>query len=202
MNKDNRNLGLKTIACAGCLGAISIISTEFGIIGVLTQVASYYNIGIGQIEYLLSIFALNIFITAPFLILLASLISRKKMMLWALSLFLISNVVAPFVPTFWIMVFFTAAIGMIISLMTKSQQHKLMGFAMGSVALVQAIIILLKTSIPTIYNWQVIYMILEVITMKTLVAILIAKTKFKDDIQLSWLNPVIGKEFNQVNILK
>ena len=42
----NRTVSLKRIAYAGCLGVIGIISTEFGIIGVLPQVAAYYNITI------------------------------------------------------------------------------------------------------------------------------------------------------------
>ena len=85
------NIGIKKIAYAGCLGVVSIISTEFGIIGILPQVASHYNIGIDTAGLLLSAFALTIFLIGPFLVLLTSGIDRKKMMLWAISLFLISN---------------------------------------------------------------------------------------------------------------
>ena len=42
----NRTLNLKRIAYAGCLGVIGIISTDFGIIGVLPQVAAYFKLTI------------------------------------------------------------------------------------------------------------------------------------------------------------
>ncbi|SKB95762.1 hypothetical protein [Chryseobacterium balustinum] len=36
----------KKIAYMGCLGVIGIISTEFGVIGILPQIADYYKINI------------------------------------------------------------------------------------------------------------------------------------------------------------
>ena len=62
----------KKIAYLGCLGVIGIISTEFGIIGILPQIAEYYDINIGTAGYLLSGFALAIALTGPFIVLFAS----------------------------------------------------------------------------------------------------------------------------------
>lgn len=36
----------KRIAYIGCLGVVGIISTEFGVIGILPQIAEYYSINI------------------------------------------------------------------------------------------------------------------------------------------------------------
>src|SRR6218665_3559219 len=98
MESKSSGIGIKKIAYVGCLGAVSIISTEFGVIGVLPQVASHYNIGIEVAGLLLSAFALTIFLIGPFLVLFTSGINRKTMMLWAISLFLISNIISAFAP--------------------------------------------------------------------------------------------------------
>ncbi|MGY0041519.1 hypothetical protein [Pedobacter sp. NJ-S-72] len=73
----------KKIAYIGCLGMIGIISTEFGVIGVLPQIAAHYQITIDKAGVLLSAFALVIALTGPFMTLLASGFDRKKVMLVA-----------------------------------------------------------------------------------------------------------------------
>lgn len=176
---------LKKIAYAGCLGVVGIISTEFGIIGVLPQVASHYTIGIDHAGILLSAFALTIFLIGLFLVLLTSGINRKKMMLWAISLFLLSNIVSAFAPPFWLLVlfriipailqpvFFSAAVGTIIRSATKSEQHKLMGIIIGGIALAQVTIIPLTTYVSSLYGWQSSFMIQGVISLVALTGILI-----------------------------
>ncbi|CAH0256997.1 Purine efflux pump PbuE [Pedobacter sp. Bi27] len=176
--------GIKKIAYAGCLGAVGIISTEFGIIGVLPQVASHYDIGIDKAGLLLSAFALTIFLIGPFLVLFTSGINRKKMMLWALSLFLASNIVSAFAPPFWLLVlfriipailqpvFFSAAVGTIIRTAAKDEQHKLMGIVIGGIALAQVTIIPLTTYMSSMFGWQISFMIQGVITLVALAGIL------------------------------
>ncbi|AYN02547.1 MFS transporter [Chryseobacterium sp. 3008163] len=174
---------MKKIAYTGCLGALSIISTEFGIIGVLPQVASHYNIGIDEAGSLLSAFALTIFIIGPFLVLLTSGIDRKKMMLWAISFFLISNIGSAFAPPFWLLillrilpailqpVFFSAAVGTIIRTASKRDQHKLMGIVIGGIALAQVTVIPLTTYMSSLYGWQISFVIQGIISLIALAGI-------------------------------
>jgi predicted MFS family arabinose efflux permease len=183
MESKSSGIGIKKIAYAGCLGAISIISTEFGIIGVLPQVASYYGIGIDKAGLLLSAFALTIFLIGPFLVLLTSGIDRKKMMLWAISLFLISNIISAFAPPFWLLVvfrifpailqpvFFSAAVGIIIRTAAKKEQHKLMGIVIGGIALAQVTVIPLSTYISSIYGWQISFAIQGFVSLVALAGI-------------------------------
>ncbi len=102
MHTDKNVAGIRKVAYAGCFGALGIISTEFGIIGVLPQVAAHYHISIDHAGLLLSAFALTIFLMGPFVVLLTSAVNRKKIMLLAISLFLISNIVSAFAPPFWV----------------------------------------------------------------------------------------------------
>lgn len=186
MNSNNNGIaGLKKIAYAGCLGVIGIISTEFGIIGVLPQVASHYNIGIDQAGLLLSAFALTIFLIGPFVVLFTSGIDRKKMMLWAISLFLVSNIVSSFAPPFWLLVlfriipavlqpvFFSAAVGAIIRTASKNEQHKLMGIVIGGIALAQVTIIPLTAYMSSLYGWQISFVIQGLVSLIALGGIMV-----------------------------
>ncbi|WP_278379886.1 hypothetical protein [Chryseobacterium arthrosphaerae] len=69
---------MKKYAYIGCLGFIAVITTEFGVIGILPQIAEDYKISIDKAGYLLSAFALVIALTGPFMTLLTSGIDRKK----------------------------------------------------------------------------------------------------------------------------
>lgn len=94
---------MKKVAYIGCLGIIGVITTEFGVIGILPQVAEYYQISIEKTGTLLSAFALVIALTGPFMTLLLSGIDRKKVMMTAISIFLITGIVSSFAPPFWLL---------------------------------------------------------------------------------------------------
>jgi predicted MFS family arabinose efflux permease len=168
---------MKKIAYVGCLGVIGIISTEFGIIGVLPQVASYYHISIDHAGYLLSAFALAIFLTGPFMVLFTSAVNRKKMMIAAISLFLASNLVSAFAPPFWLLivfrvipaflhpVFFSTAIGAVVRSSKPSEQHKLMGIVIGGIAVAQVTVIPFSAYMSSLYGWQISFVIQGVISL-------------------------------------
>lgn len=176
--------GLKKIAYAGCLGVIGIISTEFGIIGVLPQVASHYHITIDQAGILLSAFALTIFLTGPFIVLFTSGINKKKMMVAAVSLFLVSNILSAFAPPFWLLlllrvlpavlqpVFFAAAMGVVIRSAAKHEQHKLMGIVIGGIAIAQVTIIPLSAYLSSLSGWQTSFIVQGVISLIAIAGII------------------------------
>lgn len=94
---------MKKYAYIGCLGFIAVITTEFGIIGILPQVAEHYKISIDKAGYLLSAFALVIALTGPFMTLLTSGINRKNLMMASIFIFLITGIVSSFSPPFWLL---------------------------------------------------------------------------------------------------
>lgn len=69
----------KKAAYIGCLGLIGILSTEFGIVGILPQIADYYSIRIDDTGYLLSAFALIIASTGPFIVLNTANFDRRNL---------------------------------------------------------------------------------------------------------------------------
>ncbi|MEK3767811.1 MFS transporter [Paenibacillus sp. FSL R5-0887] len=88
------------------LGVFGIITTEMGIIGVLPQVTQKFNISTSQSGWLVSIFALVVAISGPFLTLLASGINRKIILLTAVLIFAISNIVYAYTTMFEVMLIF------------------------------------------------------------------------------------------------
>jgi len=173
----------KRIAYIGCLGVIGIISTEFGVIGILPQIAEYYNINIGTAGYLLSIFALTIAITGPFMVLYVSKFDKKKIMMYALGLFLISNFFSIFSPPFWLLmilrilptILHPAFFSMVIAAATKDaspqMQMRLTSIIIGGIALAQVTLIPFTTFIASIYTWQLSYLIQGVVILATLIII-------------------------------
>lgn len=88
------------------LGVFGIITTEMGIIGVLPQVTQKFNISTSQAGWLVSIFALVVAISGPFLVLLVSSINRKVILLAAVLTFAISNIVYAYTTNFDVMLIF------------------------------------------------------------------------------------------------
>ncbi|WP_276914160.1 MFS transporter [Aneurinibacillus aneurinilyticus] len=88
------------------LGVFGIITTEMGIIGVLPQITQKFHISTSQAGYLVSIFALIVAISGPFLTLLASGINRKVILLTAVLMFAISNIVYAYTTKFEVMLAF------------------------------------------------------------------------------------------------
>ncbi|WP_456312025.1 MFS transporter [Pseudomonas shirazensis] len=173
----------KKIAYTGCLGVIGIISTEFGVIGILPQIADYYNITIGTAGYLLSIFALAIALTGPFMVLYVSKFDKKKIMMYALGLFLISNFFSIFSPPFWLLmilrilptILHPAFFSMVIAAATKDtstqMQMRLTSIIIGGIALAQVTLIPFTTFIASIYTWQLSYVIQASMILVTLIII-------------------------------
>lgn len=174
----------KRIAYIGCLGVVGIISTEFGIIGVLPQIAAYYDISISTAGYLLSTFALMIAVTGPFTVLFASKLDKKTIMLCAMGLFFISNFFSIFSPPFWLLMllrvlptllhpaFFSMTIAAAIRGTSQKDQMQLTSIIIGGIALAQVTLIPVSIFIASIYSWQSTYVIQGFVILATILIII------------------------------
>jgi predicted MFS family arabinose efflux permease len=166
----------KKIAYVGCLGMIGIITTEFGIIGILPQIAVYYGITIDKAAYLLSAFALVIALTGPFMTLLFSGFDRKKIMLATIFIFLLSTVVSAFSPPFWLLmivrmlpaflqpVYIATAIAAAVASGEKSQENQLMGIVLGGIALAMVTTVPFATYLASIFTWQISFFVQAIVS--------------------------------------
>ncbi|MBL7697360.1 MAG: MFS transporter [Chitinophagaceae bacterium] len=85
------------------LGAFGIITTEFGVIGILPSLAEEFHVSIDTAAWLLSGFALTVAIFGPFANILTSKINRKLVMCIVLALFVMSNILSAFAPNFTVL---------------------------------------------------------------------------------------------------
>lgn len=87
------------------LGAFGIITTEFGVIGILPALAKEFSISIDTAGWLLSAFALTVALTGPFTTALTARINRKTILAMVLAVFVVSNILSAFSPSFAFMMF-------------------------------------------------------------------------------------------------
>lgn len=197
----------KRAAYIGCLGLISILSTEFGIVGILPLLANHYEVGIDTAGYLLSTFALIIALTGPFIVIYTTRFDRRNLMLLAIFLFMISNFLSALSPPYWLLVllrilpaflqpvFVSLAVATAIEGTDEKMQHRLMSIVIGGTAIAQVTVIPLSTYISGIYGWQSSYIIQGIISLLTMFSIFILLPTL----------PVVERKVskrNVINILK
>ncbi|MFE6664958.1 MFS transporter [Streptomyces sp. NPDC057697] len=85
------------------IGAFGIGTTEFVIMGVLPQVAGDFGVTIPSAGWLVSGYALGVVFGAPLLTILGTKVSRKKMLMFLMTLFVIGNALSAFAPSFGVM---------------------------------------------------------------------------------------------------
>ncbi len=176
---------MRKYAYIGCLGFLAVITTEFGIIGILPQVADHYTISIEKAGVLLSAFALVIALTGPFMTLLASGFDRKKVMLTAISIFLLTGLVSSFGPPFWLLlivrilpaflqpVYIATALSVAVSGKGEEHANELMGIVFMGVALAMVTTVPFATWLASILVWEYSFIVQAVVSMIALIAIYI-----------------------------
>lgn len=174
---------MKKYAYIGALGFLAVITTEFGIIGILPQVAEHYHISIDKAGYLLSAFALVIALTGPFMTLLASGCDRKKVMLTAIFIFLVTGVVSSFSPPFWLLmlvrilpaflqpVYIATALSVAVSQGNKQSENELMSIVFSGVAIAMVTTVPFATYIASLFSWEYSFMVQAIISVVALLAI-------------------------------
>jgi DHA1 family inner membrane transport protein len=85
------------------IGAFGIGTTEFVIMGLLPQVAAEYGVTIPTAGLLVTGYALGVVLGAPLMTVLGTRISRKRMLMLLMGLFVAGNVVSALAPTFGVM---------------------------------------------------------------------------------------------------
>lgn len=162
---------MKKFAYIGCIGAMGVITTEFGVIGILPQIAKHYSISIDKAGILLSAFALVIALTGPFMTLLTSSFDRKKIMLLSIFIFLISGIVSSLSPPFWLLVmvrllpaflqpvYIATALSVAISKGNKSNENELMSIVFSGVTIAMVTTVPMATYFASIFTWEVSFLI-------------------------------------------
>lgn len=174
---------MKKYAYTGVLGFLAIITTEFGIIGILPQIGEHYQIGIDKAGHLLGAFALAIALTGPFMTLLLSGFDRKKVMMIAIFIFLLTGIVSSFSPPFWLLmlvrilpaflqpVYIATALSVAVSQGNKRNENELMSIVFSGVAIAMVTTVPFATYIANIFSWEYSFIVQAIISIVALLAI-------------------------------
>ncbi|RZS37696.1 DHA1 family inner membrane transport protein [Herbihabitans rhizosphaerae] len=85
------------------IGAFGIGTTEFVIMGLLPQVAAEFQVSIPLAGYLVTGYALGVVLGAPVMTALSTRVSRKRMLMGLMVLFIAGNLLSALAPTFELM---------------------------------------------------------------------------------------------------
>ncbi|MFJ9822944.1 MFS transporter [Streptomyces sp. NPDC101160] len=85
------------------VGAFGIGTTEFVIMGLLPEIAADYGVTIPTAGFLVTGYALGVVLGAALLTVLGNKVSRKRMLMLLMGLFVVGNVVSALAPNFGIM---------------------------------------------------------------------------------------------------
>jgi predicted MFS family arabinose efflux permease len=165
------------------LGAFGIITTEFGIIGIMPTIAKEFNISIDTAGWLLSGFALTIALTGPFSVLLTSKFNRKWMMSWVLLLFVFSNVLSALAPNFTVLmiarilpaflhpVFWAVATVAAAKQVPPEDAPKAVSVVVAGLSVATVLGVPITTYIAELVNWRASFILSGVINLGAFVAL-------------------------------
>ncbi|MDM1045355.1 MFS transporter [Myroides sp. 1354] len=194
---------MKKYAYVGALGLLSIITTEFGVIGVLPQIASHYQISIDQASWLLSGFALVIALFGPFMTMLTARMEKKTTMLLAIALFSITSFGSVLLPSFGILlilrmipallqpVYIANALAIAVNTSPKDQSSNRMSIVFSGITIASFTTIPLATYWTNLVGLQAIFIIQGIISALAFAAIYLVLPKVqgeKTNIKISELN--------------
>ncbi|MFF5334444.1 MFS transporter [Streptomyces sp. NPDC013181] len=86
------------------IGAFGIGTTEFVIMGLLPEVAADFQVSIPAAGFLVTGYALGVVLGAPLMTVLGTRVSRKRMLMILMGLFVVGNVVTASAPVFEVMI--------------------------------------------------------------------------------------------------
>ncbi len=159
------------------LGAFGIITTEFGVIGILPAIAREFNISIDTAGWLLSGFALTIALTGPFTTLLTAKINRKVIMCMVLGIFVLSNILSAFstsfamlmlariLPAFLHPVFWAVATVAAAKQVEPKDAPKAVSVVLGGLSIATVLGVPITTYIADLFNWQASFLLAGVINL-------------------------------------
>jgi predicted MFS family arabinose efflux permease len=148
------------------LGAFGIITTEFGVIGILPDLAKEFHISIDTAGWLLSAFALTVALAGPFTNMLTARLNRKFVMCLVLGIFVLSNLLSAVSPNFTILmiarvlpaflhpVFWAVAMTAAAKQAGPKDAPKAIAIVMAGLSVATVLGVPLTTYMADLFNWR------------------------------------------------
>lgn len=167
------------------LGAFGIITTEFGVIGILPAISKAFSISIDTAGWLLSGFALTIALTGPFTTLLTAKINRKVMMCLVLAIFVLSNLLSAVAPNFTVLMIarilpaFLHPVFWAVATVAASKQAdpkdapKAVSVVLAGLSIATVLGVPITTYVADLFNWKASFVLSGIINLVAFTALLL-----------------------------
>ena len=159
------------------LGAFGIITTEFGVIGILPDLAKEFHISIDTAGWLLSAFALTVALAGPFTNMFTAKLNRKFIMCLVLAIFVFSNLLSAIAPSFTVLmiarilpaflhpVFWAVAMTAAAKQAGPKDAPKAIAIVMGGLSVATVLGVPLTTYMADLFNWRISFVVSAVINL-------------------------------------
>ncbi|SCW46422.1 MFS transporter [Mucilaginibacter sp. NFR10] len=159
------------------LGAFGIITTEFGVIGILPDLVKEFHISIDTAGWLLSAFALTVALAGPFTNMLTARLNRKFVMCLVLGIFVISNLLSAIAPNFTVLMIarilpaFLHPVFWAVSMTAAAKQAgpkdapKAISIVMGGLSVATVLGVPLTTYMADLFSWRASFLLSAVINL-------------------------------------
>lgn len=162
------------------MGVFSIITTEFGVIGILPQIAEQFHVSITDAGWLVTAFALTIAIFGPLVTLAVSRVNRKIMLAIVLAVFVIANLLsmvatsfplllfARILPAFFHPIFFSVAMATAAGTAAPGDGPKAVSLVFSGVSIGTVLGVPLIAFFTDLFSWEAAFLISALINLITL----------------------------------
>lgn len=159
------------------LGAFGIITTEFGVIGILPALVKEFHISVDTAGWLLSGFALTVALAGPFTNMLTAKMNRKTIMCLVLAIFVISNLLSAIAPNFTVLmiariipaflhpVFWAVAMTAASKQVEPKDAPKAIAIVMAGLSIATVLGVPLTTYIADLFSWRASFVLSAVINL-------------------------------------
>jgi len=154
------------------LGVFGITTTEFGVIGILPEMASVFKISIDKAGLLLSTFAIIVAVFGPIMVVSLSSFDRKKVLAFSLFVFAVCNVLSAFatnfnllliirmLPAFFHPVYWSIALAIAVESVPSDQASKATSIIFSGLTIATVLGVPLTTLLVDLLDWQSSFIVL------------------------------------------
>ncbi|MBP2619607.1 MFS transporter [Chryseobacterium jejuense] len=165
------------------LGVFGITTTEFGVIGVLPEIASTFGISIEKAGWLLSAFALIVAVFGPFMLVVLSSFKRKSLLVSSLLIFAVANILSAYIgnfyallvvrmlPAFFHPVYWSIALSFAEKTSDPSDKSKAVSIIFSGLTLATVLGVPLATLMSDLFYWQSSFLLTAVINIVALIGV-------------------------------
>lgn len=166
-------------------GVFAVITTEFGVIGVLPLLSKAFGVSIDKAGWLLSGFALTVALSGLFVSMLTASVNRKIMLLFVLGTFVVSNILSAcassftllllfrILPAFFYPVFWSTVITMAYRLSAPEQSAKAIAVIGSGLSIATVAGVPIATYFAALFDWKASFLVSAVINLSAFIALLL-----------------------------